>query len=323
MTVHWVGARRLQSALAGVQLDWLALAVALAALAQVVSVFRWVGIARIFRLKVDAPALGVAYAQGMTLNAVLPGATLGGDALRSLRLQALGNPIGLSALTVLIDRLSGLWVLCVLSFTTGSVLFAVRAALAPEGVTPAAARQALDQLQPGLGAYGTWLIGAFLLAFGAACALPWVPIPARVAIWSRREGLAAKVLATLVSWHDLTRAQAVPLARSLGSSVAVQVLCAANLWACSRAAGGTLDYWQIQIVAAAVFVAGALPFSYGGFGARELVAVVCFPLIGGRAELGLAASALYGSVGVFLGLLTAPAFVVAPRRHDAPAPDQP
>jgi uncharacterized membrane protein YbhN (UPF0104 family) len=100
----------------------------------------------------------------------------------------------------------------------------------------------------------------------------------------------------------------------------VQVLCAAALWACNRAAGGALAYWQVQIVAAPVFIAGALPVSYGGFGARELVAVVCFPLLGAPAELGVAASALYGSAGVLLGLLTAPAFVFAPPSRDNTLP---
>jgi uncharacterized membrane protein YbhN (UPF0104 family) len=114
----------------------------------------------------------------------------------------------------------------------------------------------------------------------------------------------------LAELHDLVLAQRVSLARSLWVSFVVQFLCAVTLWLCALAAGGQAQYWQVQAVAAPVFVAGALPLSYGGFGARELAALVTFPLVGLSADLGLAASALYGVVGIVLGMLAAPAFVI-------------
>jgi hypothetical protein len=113
--------------------------------------------------------------------------------------------------------------------------------------------------------------------------------------------------------HDLAVAERGPLGRTLWSSLLVQLLCAATLWLCSLAAGGPAGYWQVQAVAAPVFIAGALPLSYGGFGARELMALIAFPLAGLPADLGLAASALYGIVAVILGLLAAPAFALSGR----------
>jgi len=70
-----------------------------------------------------------------------------------------------------------------------------------------------------------------------------------------------------------------------------------------------MDYSQPIAPAIVVMaVAGALPLSYGGFGAREITALIAFPLVGLPAEAGLAASALYGIVAIVLGLAAAPSF---------------
>ncbi len=311
---------------------WFGGALLAAALAQAVSVYRWESIARIFGLRVQTRALALGYAQGMTLNVLLPGATLGGDALRSLRLQALGNPLGVSALTVLLDRLSGLWVLCVLSLLTGAAIGVALLLQGPAGNAPPVAQvlaQALPAVVRVLGAGGGLL--AYLVGLALLCAVPWLPLrPRRRAAGAPGgapgyAGIAARLWNRLCGLHDLAQAERRPLARSLWSSLAVQLLCALTLWLCALAAGGRPAYWQVQAVAAPVFIAAALPLSYGGFGARELMALVAFPLAGLSPELGLAASVLYGIVGVVLGLLAAPAFVLhrpAPRGAGAaPAGD--
>ena len=310
-----VGPERLRRQLIHVDLLWLLGAVAVMAASQWVSVLRWETIARIFGLRVRMRSLALAYAQGMTVNVLLPGATLGGDALRSVRLQGLGNPLGVSALTVLLDRLSGLWILCVLSLVTG-----VGLALS---LRWHAGDQAVGTAAGGLPAPAAFLasapfFGVYLLALAAFCAIPWLPLRMRGPAPREDAGQDANALARwwrrLCELHDLAVAQRAPLGRSLWSSLVVQVLCALALWLCVIAAGGTAGYWQVQAVAAPVFVAGALPLSYGGFGARELTALVAFPLAGLPADLGLAASALYGVVGVILGLAAAPSLALAPVR---------
>lgn len=311
--VWLVGFDRLQQQLSRVDRIWLLLAVLAAAGAQWVSVYRWETIARIFGLRVRTGPLAIAYAQGMTVNVLLPGATLGGDALRSVRLQALGNPLGVSALTVLLDRLSGLWVLCILSLLTGIGLACALLLHAGPGVDPLAAVH-IDGLAQG----ATGLFLAYLVGLALLCAIPWLPLrvrsvasagPAPGAI-PRSAGLAARLWNRLCELHELAVAQRTPLGRSLWSSLLVQVLCAVTLWLCVLAAGGTAGYWQVQAVAAPVFVAGALPLSYGGFGARELTAMAAFPLVGLPADLGLASSALYGIVAIILGVVAAPSFAV-------------
>jgi uncharacterized membrane protein YbhN (UPF0104 family) len=330
LAVRLVGWERLRGQLRAVDPAWLAAAVFAAGLSQWVSVHRWEMIARIFGLRVRTRALAIAYAQGMTLNVLLPGATLGGDTLRSVRLQALGNPLGESALTVLLDRLSGLWVLCLLSLFSAGGLAASMAwgAAAPAGPAGGAAG-----LAPGLAALAAWLDtdGGRLLYLGGlllACVLPWLPLrmprgAARDAEAPGPMSWARRIWRRLCGLHDLALAERGPLARSLWSSLLVQGLCALALWLCARAAGGDVAFWQVQAVAAPIFVAGSLPLSMAGFGARELAALVAFPLAGMGAGLGLAASALYGIVGVILGVLAAPAFAFGGGPAAGAAPPRP
>ena len=316
LAVRLVGARRLAEQLQQVDRSWLAAAVGAAALAQWASVLRWERIARIFGLIVQRRALAIAYAQGMTLNVLLPGATLGGDALRSLRLQALGNPLGESALTVLLDRLSGLWTLCVLSLLCAAAL-APALAGGPAAASAAVLAQALPGLVALLGTGG--VLALYVAGLALACALPWLPLhPPALPAGAAAEGYGRRLWRRLGELHELALAQRGPLLRTLWSSLLVQGLSAATLWLCVLAAGGRVAFWQVQAVAAPVFIAGALPLSYGGFGARELMALIAFPLAGVGAELGLAASVLYGVVAMILGLLVAPAFAL---RGRAAAPE--
>jgi len=306
VAVWLVGPERLRGQWARIDRAWFVLALVAMALSQAVSVLRWQSIARIFGLRVRRLALALAYAQGMTLNVLLPGATLGGDTLRSLRLQRLGNPLDVSALTVLLDRLSGLWVLCVLSLLTGVVL-----RLAPGAPSLAAAPLAAAGLDP------RQLAWAYLLGLLLLCAAPWLPLPLAPAPAAGRGAVAAlaRLWNRVAGLHALALAQRVALGRSLWSSLLVQLLCALTLWLCVLAAGGQAAYWQVQAIAAPVFVAGALPLSYGGFGARELAALAAFPLVGLPADVGLAASVLYGLVGIVLGLAAAPSFAFAAPPH--------
>jgi uncharacterized membrane protein YbhN (UPF0104 family) len=325
LAVWLVGFERLRQQLLQVNHAWLGAAVLSAGLAQWVSVYRWETIARIFGLRVQTRALAIAYAQGMTLNVLLPGATLGGDALRSVRLQSLGNPMGVSALTVLLDRLSGLWVLCVLSLFTaaGMAIFLVLHVGAANGAVPSIGvlPLRLPWAAQALGTRGVFL--SYLVVLALLCAIPWLPLRPRASsplpgadrlsasVASGGTGLGQRLWSRLCQLHDLAVAERGALGRSLWSSLLVQALCALTLWLCAIAAGGQVGYWQVLAVTAPVFIAGALPLSYGGFGARELMALIAFPLAGMTSDLGLAASALYGIVAVILGLLAAPSFVLS------------
>jgi uncharacterized membrane protein YbhN (UPF0104 family) len=291
---YWVGPQQLRTQLAGVAPGWFAAAVAIAIAANAVSAWRWSRLARAFDLRAPFAPLASAYAQGVTVNALLPGATLGGDALRALKLARLGNPAAASALTVLADRASGLWVLCVLS------LAAIALALAYGGAPPA-----------GVDARAFWLYAAGL---AAAASAPWWPWG-----WVQRQrrfrGLAA-LAARIGPSLALTATRRAALVRSLPLSLAVQVLSATALWLCAVAAGGTVGYAAVLAIAAPVFVAAALPISVGGFGPREFAAAVAFPLVGAPPALGAATAVLYGLTAVVQGVLAAPLLALDAGRDD-------
>lgn len=297
-----VGLRTLLEQLGRVDLVWFALAVVSMAASQWVSAARWTSIAAILGLKAPAHDLRVAYAQSMAVNVVLPGATLGGDTLRSVRLQRLGNPLGESALSVLIDRASGLWILCVLSLCTGLGLL----------LSGQLERVRLPAGMAGLDIQS--IVWVYLGALCVAVALPFVPLRqpgVPTASPTRSDPTrVGRALARLAGLHALTVSRGRALARSLWTSVLVQVLCALALWFCETAAGGRAGYLAVQAIAAPVFIAGVVPLSYAGFGARELVSLLVFPLIGVDAQTAVAAGALYGLGAVLLGLATAPLLVL-------------
>jgi len=62
--------------------------------------------------------------------------------------------------------------------------------------------------------------------------------------------------------------------------------------------------------AAPIFIMGAMPLGWGGFGARELSAVVVLGAIGVPAEQATVTALLYGVSAVIQGVLSAPLFAI-------------
>lgn len=112
LLLQQLGAREVATALSGVAPADAAAALLLAVVANTASALRWAWLAT--DLGCPGPVQGflIRYAQGVSLNTVLPGATLGGDAWRGAWLAGRGHGIGRAGLTVLVDRANGLWVLC-------------------------------------------------------------------------------------------------------------------------------------------------------------------------------------------------------------------
>jgi len=83
--------------------------------ANVLSALRWRRIAADLGCVRPTEGFVVRYAQGVSLNTVLPGATLGGDAWRSAWLSGTDCPLPRAALSVLLDRVTGLWTLALIA----------------------------------------------------------------------------------------------------------------------------------------------------------------------------------------------------------------
>lgn len=288
--VWWVDPARLRAQLATVSLPWFAAAVACAIAANLLSAWRWQQIARGLALQAPLARLILAYAQGIAVNTVLPGATVGGDALRSIQLARCGNDAPRSALSVVLDRASGLWVLCALSLLASLLL----------ALAPAPARF----LNAQFGALSLPMMIAIAAALFVGLVLPLMVAP-RAA-----PHIAGTPWARLHRLRTAIFAQRGTLLSAMPSSIGVQLLSAGTLWLCVGAAGGDSGYLAVLMVAAPVFLAAALPVSVGGFGPREAAAALSFPWIGATAELGVAAALLYGLTAAVQTVLAAPLLAV-------------
>ncbi len=258
---------------------WFAAAVLASVISNVFSAARWAAIARGLALSAPLAPLVRMYFRGMTMNVLLPGATVSGDLLRGYQLaQQQANPLLRSGLSVLLDRLSGLWILCAASLA--SLLAALALGFVPAGKE-------------------VWV---YIAGLAVALALPWMPLPVERVESARRQALESEG----------------PIVRSAWLSVLVQVFSAAALWLCGFAAGVSLSYPAMLAAAAPIFIMGALPLGWGGFGAREIGAVVVLGVLGVPPEQATVTGLLYGLAAVLQGLAAVPLFVFkeggAPRR---------
>ncbi len=267
-----------------------ALAVVLSTVANSLSALRWAVIARGLGLAAPSAKLVVIYARGITTNMLLPGATLSGDLLRSIQLSRLGNPFVACALSVFLDRFSGLWVLCVLSLLAGAGIVLWSATGQGSHVAP-------------------HQMSAYLLILAGIVVVPFVPLP-----FGRFERSSVVWIAALASRWERLRGrlrQARPaLLASVWQSLGVQFLSACTLWICGLALGVPLSYPVMLAAAAPIFIMAALPIGVAGFGTRELAAVVVLGLVGVPSDLAAATSLLYGLAAVVQGVLAAPLFLV-------------
>jgi len=269
--VWYVDPAALARQLAAIEVRWFIAGVAASVVSNIFSAARWAAIARGLGLKAPLGAAVRMYFRGMTMNVLLPGATVSGDLLRGYQLaQQQNNPLLRSGLSVLLDRLSGLWILCACS------LFSLIAALAI-GLVPVEKH--------------TWI---YLAGLVVALALPWLPLPVERAENARRQALQSGG----------------PILRSIWLSVLVQVFSAMALWFGGFAAGVQLSYPVMLAAAAPIFIMGAMPLGWGGFGARELSAVVVLGALGVAPEQATVTALLYGISMVLQGVVAAPLFLV-------------
>jgi glycosyltransferase 2 family protein len=253
--------------------------VASAVVSNIFSAARWAAIGRGLRLVAPLGAALAMYFRGMTMNVLLPGATVSGDLLRAYQLSRLDhNALLRAGASVLLDRLSGLWILCACSLAALDVALVV-------GLVPL-----------------TSSVGTYVVALILALALPWLPLPHDRLENARRQALASRGA----------------LVRSAWLSVLVQVFSAAALWLCGYAAGVPLSYPVMLAAAAPIFIMGAVPLGWGGFGAREAAAVVVLGTLGVPPEQATATALLYGVSAVLQGIAAAPLFLVRSEAADAP-----
>jgi uncharacterized membrane protein YbhN (UPF0104 family) len=276
---------RLLGQLRQAQPGWLLAGLAAAIASNLVSALRWRALAG--WLGADAPARDACrwYFQGIGLNALLPGAVVGGDVYRAVMLRRAGCDTLAASWSVALDRASGLWMLCAIG---GLGAAACAPALGAAFGLPAAALAALALAGSALWLLWPLALPALLARWGGG----WLA-PLKAA--AGRPGFKAQL-----GWQAL-------------ASAAVQLLSAAALATGGLALGihQPPQAWAFAI--APVFLMAALPVSVGGWGTREAAAVAALALFGVAAPAAVGAAMIYGLYGIAQGALGALAFGL-PRR---------
>jgi len=259
---------------------WLLAGLAAAVASNVVSALRWRALARWLGADVSVRDATRWYFQAIGLNALLPGAVLGGDLYRAVVLRRAGQATLASSWSVVLDRVSGLWMLCAIG-GIGAALYA-------------------DVLAP-------WLrlpAGVFTLLMLAGTAL-WLMLPWVLPALLRYGG---------VRWLAPLRAAAErpDFNRQMGwqalASAAVQVLSAAALAGGGLALGVQLPLAAWAFAIAPVFLMAALPVSVGGWGTREAATVAALAPFGVAAAAAVGVGVIYGLYALVQGAMGALAF---------------
>lgn len=279
----WADPRRVIQAVANADPAWLLAGLAASALSNFVSALRWRAWAGWLGHRIGAIAAAGVYFRAVAINALLPGAIVGGDVYRAVTLSRRGLPALEAGLSVFLDRLSGLWMLVVLGVAAAAWGIADASA---QALVPAALRA------PGVGALATL----------AACLLA---APALAIVALRQLGGALRGLAGPAGgW----RARLVAAAKRPGAwrqyavqivaSLAVQALSIGAFALGGRALGIDLAAWGWAAAAVPVFLMATLPVSFGGWGTREAAAVVALSAFGVPPAPAVGASVLYGLFGL-------------------------
>ena len=267
---------------------WLAMGLAAAIASNIVSAWRWRALARWLGADVSMRDASRWYFQAIGLNALLPGAVLGGDVYRAVVLRRAGQDTLASSWSVVLDRVSGLWMLCAIG---GLGAAACADVLAPWLRLPAGAFVALM-----LAGTALWLV------------LPWA-LPALLRRWGLRWLAPLRAAAERPDFNQQMGWQAL-------SSAAVQVLSAAALAGGGLARGVQLPLSAWAFAIAPVFLMAALPVSVGGWGTREAAAVAALAPFGVAAPAAVGVGVIYGLYALVQGAMGALAFGL-PARDEA------
>lgn len=270
--------------------DWLLLGLAAALLSNVASALRWRALTAWLGAAVSPLLALLAYFRAMALNALLPGAVVGGDLYRALALRQAGLPTLDAGLSVLLDRVSGLWVL--LALGAGALPFAASSMGGAPALSPA------------------WIDLSCAVATVLLLTAPLLLV-ARPIDGAR----GSRALAALARLQSRLRRPRVlqQYALQIVASLVVQALSIAALACGGRALGLDLSPAVWATAAAPIFLMAALPVSVGGWGTREAAAAAVLAVFGVPAAQAVAVALIYGVFGLLQAALGGALFACRPQ----------
>jgi len=273
--LYSVDREHLWHAVTGVRLQWVAVAIVIYLLGQLLSAYKWFLLGRSVGLAGSPVDYGRFYLIGMFFN-LLGISTLGGDVVRGLYLGR-GHRPGLALNSVLFDRVSGLAVLMALCSVT------------------LLAHPEYQFAGP---------IGLLVTIGGGALIVGWWTCPYLVKLLPAGNRIRRQVETELAPfWRDswlLVRVVCVSLVFHL-SQVCVQ-------WVLGKATGVTIPFSYCLVFHPIMSVATALPVSIGGFGVREGLYLYFLGLIDIDDSVAITMGLLWYAVTVVVGMIGGVAF---------------
>ncbi len=278
-----------------------------ATLANLLCAKRWRDIAQYLGLKpIPHWRFVSAYAQGISINSVVPGGIVGGDAWRSLLISKdASRYMGSSerseghraVLSVLLDRVSGFWGLTWLSLFAMAIAFISSHVIEGEPLP-------------------NWFNNPLWLAyFAVLVCIALAPMAGQlfyvVVLKHAKPVRASRLMESLIQV-----ANSLPILwKTLLLSITIQAITVLAFWLCLASVSISAPWSLVMAASGGIFLSGMLPASLGGFGARELGALAFLAPFGFAHEGVLAGSILFGLTATlqgFVGLW----FWITDRRRD-------
>lgn len=270
-------------------LRWAAAGLLATLLAVVLSTVRWAQVLQALALPADLPPLLSHTFAGQFVSNFLP-STVGGDILRVARLSAANGRRPASAASVVIERLTGFFVL---PFITLVALFGNRSLLHLGTATRLALTLSLVTLAA---------LAAILLATGSR----WLDDRFAGRSW------LGFLDAVHVGLNRLRRNPASLLAVVV-SALAYQLSVVMAAWLAGHALGIQVGWSAMMAFVPVVAIAQVLPLSVNGLGLREAALVLLLAPLGVPTGQAVALGLLLYGMNLVVSLLGAPAFAVGAR----------
>lgn len=271
------GPAEMARALRGADWRWLLAGLLTAIASNIASAWRWAALARWLGQPVPLGWAVRVYFRAMAVSTLLPGAVVGADVFRAWSLRRRGSPLAEAGTSVLLDRLSGVWILQALGIA--GLIVGLDDPRLP-------ALLGLLHLPPG------WPTLPWALSALASVLL----LPLAVLAGWRASGLGAERLALLHRGGALAQ-----YAFQAMASLIVQLLSVACFAFAAFAFGVELPGWLVAITAVPIFLMAALPVGFGGWGTREAATAACWSVFGVPAALAVGTSIAYGLYAIVQG----------------------
>ncbi len=267
-------------------LGWILAAIAILFLAYLMQTLRWYQVSQTLEMQPEFRRLFSHLLTGEFVSKALP-TSFGGDVVRVIRQGNDTDDYADSFASVSLERLTGWFVLPVLSFIG---LF-------------------LDTSLLHLGAQTSLILSVNIATLGALTAILWLAgHPRGAGRLVDRQGWRRYLGAVHLGVVEFRKSPASAL-RVLATGLGFQFLQCVSLWACARA----LEIPEITIVVCMAFFPPAailqnFPLSLGGLGVREVVFVFLFGAIGVSSSDAIALGLLIYMVFIITSLAGAPSF---------------